>query len=205
MHLLESHGYAVVFIVVLLDFLGAPITSIPLIVIAGVMAGAGKLSFPLIVLIGMMAAALGDVLWYALGRVKGQIVLGIMCGITRDRERCVTRSTMFAARYGGASLLVSKFVPGIAAFAPPAAGASGMPLLKFLWLDGTTSLLWAATFSGAGYTFGARAQAWLRVFGEPRCWALLVSSALAASLVGVLVKRGYLVWRRRMVAGTDFT
>ena len=117
MQLLENHGYWVVFLVVLLDFVGAPITSIPLLVIAGALAASGKMSLTLIVLLAMIASALGDALWYVLGRMKGQTVLGAMCKISRDRQQCVTRSTKFAAKYSVVSLLVSKFVPGVAAFA----------------------------------------------------------------------------------------
>lgn len=198
MQLLESHGYWVVFLVVLLDFLGAPITSIPLLVIAGALAASDKLSLTLIVVLAMMASALGDALWYVLGRIKGQKVIGMMCKLSRDRQRCVTRSTAFAAKYGAAALLVSKFIPGVAAFAPPAAGAASMSIPKFLLWDGAGSLLWAAIFSAAGYLLTGQAHVLLSAMASPVYWGVTALALLA--LLAAITLRRYLKGRTSSAA-----
>jgi membrane protein DedA with SNARE-associated domain len=181
LRILEIYGYWAIFLAVILDFLGVPITTIPLLVISGAMAAAGKMSLPLVVLLATIAAAVGDTFLYGLGRIKGQTVLEAMCGLFHNKPQCVLRSTRFATKYSVASLLVSKFVPGIATFAPPAAGTAGVPLLKFLLLDATGCLVWATVFSGAGYILSEQTHALLRTIGQMGYWTLIVLLVLTAT------------------------
>lgn len=154
LHLLEHYGYAVIFVIVLLDFLGAPITSVPLLLIAGTLAATGRMSPAMIILLAASAAMIGDTIWYGIGRAKGNRVMGLLCRWSQDQRHCVTRNTAVATKYGIASLLLSKFIPGVGSFAPPAADAVRMPWAKFLASASIGSLLWAAGFSGVGYLYG---------------------------------------------------
>lgn len=188
--MLESHGYWVIFLVVLIDFLGAPITSIPLLVTAGALAAAGKLSLAVIVLLAAAAAAVGDSLWYGVGRFKGQRVLGAMCKLSRNRRVCVERSARFVTKFGVTSLLASKFLPGIATVAPPAAGTASMPVWKFLLLDGAGSLLWATGFSVIGYALSEQTHRLLSALNQFGNVTTLALAALAASVLLVSLARG---------------
>ncbi|MGE3440960.1 MAG: sulfurtransferase, partial [Blastocatellales bacterium] len=71
LNLIESYGYVVIFVVVLVDFLGAPITSIPFLILAGALAAAGRMSPILVVTIAAAAAAVGDIIWYGIGKARG--------------------------------------------------------------------------------------------------------------------------------------
>ncbi len=189
LHLIESYGYVVIFVVVLFDFLGAPITSIPLLILAGALAAADRMSPILIVTIAAAAAAAGDIIWYGIGKARGQKVFGLMCWLSRDRQKCVKHSSDVVTRYGAASLLISKFVPGIGMIAPPAAGAVSMPILKFLAFDGASSLLWAAGFASAGYLYGERAHELLRSFQSGSRYGLLLGTAAILILMGVIARK----------------
>lgn len=189
LNLIESYGYVVIFVVVLFDFLGAPITSIPLLILAGALAAAGRMSPILVVTIAAAAAAVGDIIWYGIGKARGQKVFGLMCWLSRDRQKCIKHSSDVVTRYGAASLLISKFVPGIGMIAPPAAGAVSMPILKFLAFDSASSLLWAAGFASAGYLYGERAHELLRSFQSSSRYGLLLATAVILILMGVIVRK----------------
>ena len=197
LHLIESYGYVVIFVIVLFDFLGAPITSIPLLILAGALAAAGRMSPISVIIIAAAAAAAGDIIWYGIGKARGQGVFGLLCRMSRDRQSCIKQSAAVATKYGVASLLVSKFVPGIGMIAPPAAGAVSMPILKFPAFDGVSSLLWAAGVASAGYLYGERAHELLRSFQSGSRYGLLLATAVILILMGVIVKK-IRVWAARI-------
>lgn len=197
LRLLETHGYTVIFLVVLVDFLGAPITSIPLLVIGGALVAAGKLSFGSIVLMAALAAMLGDAVWFELGRFRGQTVLGSLCKLTRNRQACMERSTHLVGRYGVVSLLVSKFLPGVATFAPPAAGTARMPLLKFLIVDATGSVAWAASYAALGYFLSERTHAVIEAVESSGNWGLMAVASLAGVAIFLLLRKKAAVLRKQ--------
>lgn len=57
------------------------------------------------------------------------------------------------AKSGAATLLLSKFIPGLSTFAPPMAGAVGMRLPTFLLFNFAGSLLWAGSGVALGVVF----------------------------------------------------
>ena len=189
LNLIESYGYVVIFVVVLFDFLGAPITSIPLLILAGALAAAGRMSPLLVITIAAAAAAAGDIIWYGIGKARGQKVFGLMCRLSRDRQKCVKHSSDVVTRYGAVSLLIAKFVPGAGMIAPPAAGAVSMPILKFLAFDSVSSLLWAGGFASAGYLYGERAHELLRGFQSGSRYGLLLATAVILILMGIIVRK----------------
>src|SRR5262249_59658052 len=68
--------------------------------------------------------------------------------------RGVRRTGTGFPRYGPRALVIAPFIPGLTPLAPPLAGESGMPLRRFLALDGLGDLLWASTFVGVGWLAG---------------------------------------------------
>ncbi len=168
--ILEHHGYWVVFLFTLLDFLGVPMAAPLLLFIAGALATTGYLSWSLVALLAAAAATLGESFWYGVGRFKGQLVLRTICRLSRNRTVCVARAHSLIARYGAASLLMAKFIPGLATVVPPAAGAGRMVIGKFMFLSAASSLAWAAAYSGAGYVLGKQAQSLAGPFHHLVSW-----------------------------------
>jgi len=146
-----KQGYWFIFMAVLMDVLGAPPIAMPLLIIAGGLAAAGKMSFGLVVLVASMAAAIGDILWYVLGRNGGSKVSGVLSHLSTKSKIYLARCLGWVRNYSLTFLLVSKFIPGIATFAPPAAGMAKIPLFKFLVVDVVSRVLWAASVSWMGY------------------------------------------------------
>lgn len=185
------HGYAVLFVWMVLEQLGLPIPAIPLLLAAGALAGSGRLSLSMILLVSVVASLLADTLWYEVGRRKGVRVLNFLCRVSLEPDSCVRRTEQMFGRWGVRSLLISKFVPGLSTAAPPLAGIFGMRLPRFVLYAGLGALLYAAAFAGLGYLFSPQIEALAAgavVLGE---WAvLLVVSTLAAF---ILLK----VWQRQ--------
>jgi len=147
----SAQGYWILFGAVLLDVLGLPLTAIPMLFLAGGLAATGTMSLPFIVVLATVAATAGDVLWYGAGRNGGRYLVHLD-RLGGRRKSYLANSIRFAKRYGVVFLVISKFVPGVASLACPAAGLADMPLARFLVATAASRALWAAAVSWLGYS-----------------------------------------------------
>jgi undecaprenyl-diphosphatase len=123
------------------------------VIVGGVVAGQGEISLYVLIAIVWACAVAGDVTSYALGRRLGRAWLvrhGERVKITEPRLRQVEA---FFHRRGGMTILIGRFIGLVRALAPFIAGASRMPLAKFLPYDVLGAGAWAATFSVLGFVF----------------------------------------------------
>jgi membrane protein DedA with SNARE-associated domain len=150
---LIQHGYSVLFVWVLVETMGLPLPSGPLLITMGALAGAGQVNLFLCIGLGVCAAFLSDIVWYTAGRKRGRKVLTSICRIALEPDSCVRRTESIFGVYGARSLLVTKFVPGLGAVSMPLAGIIRMPLPRFVLFDVLGVLLWAGAYSLAGYIF----------------------------------------------------
>ena len=154
--LLVSHGVAVVFLATLATRLGAPVPAAPF-------PDRGRRA------LGRRAAVLprragwrrvagnilGDGAWFLAGRRWGYSVMRLLCRISLSADTCVQRSESFLGRWGGASLIAAKFVPGVSVVAPPMAGALRMSNTRFLAYETLAALIWTLGFLLLGRLFHA--------------------------------------------------
>jgi membrane protein DedA with SNARE-associated domain len=153
MHVLQfisNHGYLTVFVGLLLEYLGLPIPGELILVFFGALVYWGKLELWVVLAIGLAAVLLGNHFWYFAGRRGGRIWLRWLCRATLGSAQCISRTEHFFQRYGSASLLFAKFVPGLRTFAVPLAGMTGMSYQSFLLFDVLGSLLWLAGSTSLG-------------------------------------------------------
>jgi membrane protein DedA with SNARE-associated domain len=68
------------------------------------------------------------------------------------RQEYLLRSIRFVQTYGIGFLVISKFVPGIASLACPAAGIVNMSVSRFLIMNGVSRVFWATTVAWLGYS-----------------------------------------------------
>jgi membrane protein DedA with SNARE-associated domain len=150
---LIRHGTWVLFTWVLVEQLGAPLPSVPILLATGALIGLERESFPHAMLTVLVASALADSFWYTLGRRRGDSVLGLLCRISLEPDSCVSNTRDWFRKLGGWALVIAKFVPGLGAIATPMAGLSRMSVHKFLIADCSGVLLWSGTYLGVGYLF----------------------------------------------------
>jgi membrane protein DedA with SNARE-associated domain/membrane-associated phospholipid phosphatase len=123
------------------------------VIVGGVVAGQGQISLFVLIAITWVCAVGGDLASYTLGRRLGRAWLvrhGERVKITEARLQQVEG---FFERRGGMTILIGRFIGLVRALAPFIAGASKMPLRKFLPYDVLGAGGWAATFCTLGYVF----------------------------------------------------
>jgi membrane protein DedA with SNARE-associated domain len=191
---LIRHGYSVVFLWVLGEQLGLPLPATPVLLAAGALAGAGKMNLGISIALAVIASLLGDVSWYAFGRVRGGKVLNLLCRISLEPDSCVRKTENAFVRHGARSLLIAKFVPGLNTMAPPLAGIIGMRLSRFLIFDALGAFFYIGSAAGVGYVFSDQLE-------EVAARVASYGFSLLAVLVGALA--AYILWkyiqRRRFI------
>lgn len=183
------HGYLWLFLAALLERIGLPLLTTPLVVAAGAVAGMGGMNLLWIIVLTVVASEIGDWLWYELGRSRGASVLRLLCKVSLEPDSCVRKSEDAFGRHSATSLIWSKFVFGIGRLAAPVAGLSGTSRRRFLVFNAVGSLLWAACFALVGYV-PARKLPIDVLLEETAGWlALILAAALIANIVWKYIQR----------------
>jgi membrane protein DedA with SNARE-associated domain/rhodanese-related sulfurtransferase len=189
--LLSQHGVTIVFVATLLARVGAPVPAAPLLVVAGGLSAGAQLSAPAVLLASIVANLAGDAVWFVAGRRHGHRILRLLCRISLSPDTCVRQSESLILRWGGASLIAAKFVPGVSVVAAPMAGAMAMPWRNFLAFGLVAGALWSLVFLGLGLVFNQQIQRVLDVMAGTG------TAAVVALVAGVLALVAGRFWRRR--------
>jgi membrane protein DedA with SNARE-associated domain/rhodanese-related sulfurtransferase len=179
----DSFGLVTVFVVVLLQQLGAPIPASPLLVLAGAKAIDDPLQGVSALALAVAASSIGSVPWFYAGRRHGYRVLKLLCRITLSPDSCVRQTESAFERYGVASLLVAKFIPGLARVAAPLAGALRIRLAPFLIYSGAGAALWAGSGLALGLLFHKQVDWLLGRLSELGGLGLILLAAVLAIYV----------------------
>jgi membrane protein DedA with SNARE-associated domain/rhodanese-related sulfurtransferase len=182
--IIAEYGLVIVFANVLVDQIGLPVPAVPTLVVAGAIAADGGL--PLIPLFAwaVLACCIADSLWYLVGQVYGIRVLKLLCRISLEPDSCVSQTQARFESWGVNSLVIAKFIPGLAIIAPPLAGALRIGWPRFIMLTIASGVLWVGFALAAGMLFKsqiAAVLAHLDTFGSAA--ALIIGAALALYLL----------------------
>jgi len=151
--LLEHYCVPIVFVAVLIDQLGIPIPAVPVLVVAGSLAAEGKVNPVALLSAAVVATMSADAVWFLIGRSYGMRVLKTLCRISLEPDSCVSQTQNRFERWGVNSLIIAKFIPGLATIAPPLAGAMHVSWRRFMGLSLLGSTLWAGVGLGLGMAF----------------------------------------------------
>ncbi|MGA2887642.1 MAG: VTT domain-containing protein [Terracidiphilus sp.] len=192
-HILLVYGYLLLFCWVLVEQLGIPLPATPVLLAAGALSAEHELSFPLALLAALTAALISDSVWFFIGRRYGHIVLRVLCKLSMEPTICVRRTQDSFGRRREVTVMVAKFVPGLATLVPPVAGQNGMAYSRFLLFDAIGATAWVGVLLTLGRFFGDILRR------DPRLlnWAGRFSGALL--VLGILAFFIGRVIRRRMV------
>ena len=186
-----QYAYGILFFWVLLEQLGIPIPSIPILLTAGTLSATHRLHASYALADVVLACLIADSVWYLLGRRYGGAVLRLLCRFSLEASTCVAKTEGYFTRRGPVTLLFAKFIPGLSTLAAPIAGQTGMPYPRFLLWDLAGSVIWAEAYLLAGRFFGDVAKR------SERFLHVLSHFAFAIVFLLVLSLMVYRIWKNR--------
>lgn len=180
---LRTDAAGIVFLNVLLQQLGLPVPAVPTLLLAGSLAAApGDLGAPLAA--AVVASVLADWVWYWSGKLFGYRVLAGLCKLSINPSSCVSQTEARFVRWGLASLVVAKFIPGFSTVAPPIAGALRMRQGGFLLASGAGAGLWAGLALGVGWLLQDAVQSAIATLDRHAARAVVLAAGLLAVWLG---------------------
>ena len=123
-----------------------------LLVTAAILSGPLGIALWQVALVASLAALAGDQVGFWLGRRFGRRLF-------RPDARLLTTAQLaeaeaFFARWGGASLVIGRFVPIVRTYVPLVAGAADMPYRRFLLWNAVGAVGWSCSMTLVGVLLG---------------------------------------------------
>lgn len=154
MHSYGAIAYVLMFLIIFCET-GLVVTPFlpgdSLIFAAGALAPKGIIS-PATIFLFCAAAILGNMCNYQIGHaLAGRVMNG---HIRFVKKEYIERTQHFFEKYGGVTIIITRFMPIIRTFAPFVAGVGAMSYRRFLIFNALGGAIWASFFFGVGYFFG---------------------------------------------------
>jgi membrane protein DedA with SNARE-associated domain len=165
--LVHEYGCLLVFVVVGLQALGAPVPGTTALIAAALYAGAAH-GLPImgVIAAGAFGALAGTSAAFAVGRWGGErLMLRVGARLRQHPER-VERLRREFAEHGVVWLFIGRFITGVRNLTGLVAGASGMRLGRFVPVSAAAALTWTLLNALEYYWFGhalVGASTWLQV------------------------------------------
>jgi membrane protein DedA with SNARE-associated domain len=183
---LESYGYLVVFLLVMLESIGLPVPGETALIAAALYAGTThKLEIGAIVAVAAAAAIIGDNIGYSIGRYGGAKLLLKYGHKVHLHEGRLKIGVWLFRRHGGKVVFWGRFVSILRTWAAFLAGANHMEWRRFLFFNAAGGIVWATIYGVVYYVFGAT----LKRLSTP------IDVAIGIGSVVILV--AFVVWTRR--------
>lgn len=166
-HLLDLYGLVAVFLAAGAQGLGAPVPGGTVLVAAAIYAST-KHGLPVVgvLVAGALGAFVGTTVAYALGRWRGEQVLVRVARLFRQQPELIPRLREKFRANASAVLFFGRFVTGVRNAVGLVAGASGMPLTRFLAVEAAAATAWSALITLEYFFFGRTivgAATWVQV------------------------------------------
>jgi len=190
LNFMVRYGLLVLFVVVFIEQLGAPLPSPPFLLAAGGLAGIGKMSPVPALLLATLGSLLADSIWFYVGRHRGNRILKLLCRISLEPDSCVRRTEDIFVKQGMRGVVLAKFIPGLGTVMPPLAGMYRVALHRFLAFDGLGALLYTGCFLLLGFLFRNQLELvaqWLDRLGHGAF--IVLASLLVAYIAFKYIKR----------------
>ena len=188
--LFDKYGLLLAFGAVLLEQLGPPLPSGPLLMVAGALATEGRVSAWSLAGAAWGASMLGKIALYVVGRRYGRQAMGALCRLAVTPNSKIDKTDRRFERWGAALLIFAEFIPGVRTLAPSLAGAEKLSPTSFLLYSAVGAALWTALYLGIGLVFSEQIDEVL----------VLVERSGKVAVVVIVVAIAYFAvrwWRRR--------
>jgi membrane protein DedA with SNARE-associated domain/rhodanese-related sulfurtransferase len=149
--LFHHHGVLGIVVVVFAKRMGVPVPAMPFLLLAGARGVHDGVFAVNAAIAACVAAVTADGIWFVAGHRFGRSMLALMCKLSISPDACIHRSELAFTRRGAVTVLLAKFIPGVAGLAPPLAGALGMSAGRFTALNLAGTMLWVGGGVAAGW------------------------------------------------------
>ncbi len=191
--LIERGGYAVIFLLMLLETVFPPIPSEVIMPVAGIAAATGALSLGGVIVAGTAGAMAGNLLWYLLAKAIGidrfqPLIEKYGRWLTIDWPD-VERARAAFGRFGAVIVCTGRMVPTIRSVVSIPAGLLRMQLPGFLIWSTIGTTIWSSGLAAAGWWLGRQFDGIEAVIGP-------LSMAVIVAIAGLYLWR-QATWHRR--------
>ncbi len=176
---IEQWGYVAV-------FLGSLFEGESFVLAAGFAAHRHLLELPAVMILAAIGSAIGDQIWFQLGRIYGMRVVARFPKLAPG----VAHANDLLRRYDSGFIFACRFVYGTRLAGPIAIGMSGIAPLRFTLLNIAAASIWAVIVAGLGYGFG---ETIFQIFGHIQHLEHYVVPAIIAA--GLII--AFVLHRRR--------
>jgi membrane protein DedA with SNARE-associated domain len=179
-------GYAVVFVLMLLESACIPIPSEVTMPVAGLLASQHHMSLAVAIAAGVAGNLAGSLISYAAGRGEGRSLLIRYGRFMLVKPDDVERADAWFGRYGAPAVFFSRLLPVLRTFISLPAGVARMDVKKFTVLTVAGTIPWVIALAVAGYQLGNH-------------WSRVLTYTRPLEVVGVLVivaVVAHALWRR---------
>lgn len=186
---LESYGYLVVFLLVMIESIGVPVPGETALVGAALYAGSThKLAIWWIVAVAIAGAVLGDNIGFAVGRYGGAKLLLRHGHRIRLHEARLKIGIWLFRRHGGKVVFWGRFVSILRTWAAFLAGANHMEWRRFLFYNAAGGTVWATLYAVAYYEFGGALR------------KLSTTIDVVLGVTGSVILVAFVIWSKRKEA-----
>lgn len=150
-----------------------------LIFAAGTFAAIGKMNFWLLIVIIIMSAILGDTVNYEIGKHFGKKILNNK-KFKLIKDENLKKAEDLVKQYGGAAVLLARFMPIIRTIVPFVVGMGELHYPKFIKYNAIGGIIWVSLFLTMGYLFG-------NIKAVQEHFTLIIIAIVILSLLPILI------------------
>ena len=186
---ISTYGYAVVFVLVLLESLGLPVPGETALIATALYAGSThNLAIEWVIVVAAAGAIIGDNIGFALGRYGGARLLVRYGPKIRLHEGRLRIGIWLFRHHGGKVVFWGRFVSILRTYAAFLAGANRMSWPRFTFFNAAGGIVWATAFGLGYYLFGDILE------------RLSTTIDIGLGVLGALAIAGFVFWVRRREA-----
>jgi len=189
---IHQYGYAGLSALLILGIVGLPLPDETILTAVGYLVFRGHLSYFPSLLAGVLGGAIGITLSYLIGSLFGRPLLLRVGHHLHVKEASLQRIERYFEKYGGVTLIVGFFIPGVRHITAIVAGVGGMPYPRFAVSAYTGVCIWVTLFITLGRFAGPQLEALREAFPVNDLWLAFAM----AGLLCLLSLWGLWVWRR---------
>ncbi|MHA0858172.1 DedA family protein [Paenibacillus sp. CMAA1364] len=182
--LFGEHGYLVLFIGLLLEFIALPFPGETTMAYAGFLSYQGTLHFGWLLILSFLGTTIGITITYFIGLKAGLPFINKCGSWLFLSPRHLEKTRIWFNKYGHGLIFIGYFIPGVRHFTGYFAGINAICFRKFALYAYSGALLWILIFLGLGKIFGPQ---WSVVFELVEAYSLWFFCGLCIIILVIVI------------------